>query len=125
MPNQDLVADFHRTYDQWSAVGQALATLAERLAFETVADVLAGTALIELHGEFNEDWLRTLRVQRVRSSTGEVLFDVAEGHDDRRVEDAIAKVNYEYLDLLLDLSGDLHMGNSAIEPELSGPVSWW
>ena len=120
MPNEDLVAEFKSTHDHWNALGQVLAPLAERLAIETVAEVLPGATVIELHGEFNEDWLRILRIHRVLSATGEVLFDVAEGHDDRRVEDAVDEVNYEYLDLLLDLTGDLYMGNSAIELELKG-----
>jgi len=29
-----------------------------------------------LYGEFHEDWLRTLRVRRVLSADGGVLFDV-------------------------------------------------
>lgn len=44
-----------------------------------------------------------------------VLFDVEKGHDDPRVEQAIDETNTEYLDLLLDLTGDLYMGASAIE----------
>ena len=119
MPNQDLATDFKRTRDQWNALGQALAPLAERLAVETVADALPAAQVIEVRGEFNEDWLRILRIERVLSAAGEVLFDVTAGHDDRRVEDAIDEVNYEYLDLLLDLTGDLHMGNSVIELELN------
>jgi hypothetical protein len=55
MPKQDLVAEFRRTLDRWNALGQALAPLAERLAFETVADVLPGAAVIEVRGEVNED----------------------------------------------------------------------
>ena len=47
-----------------------------------------------------------------------MLFDVAEVHDDRRVEDAIDEVYHEYLDLLLDLTGDTFMGFSTIELEL-------
>lgn len=58
------------THDQWNALGQALAPLAEHLAIETVSDVLPDATLIELHGEFNEDWLRTLRIRRVLSATG-------------------------------------------------------
>lgn len=115
MPNQDLIAAFRDSFDQWNAIGQSLASLAERLAFATVAEVLPGAAVIELHGEVNEDWLRILRVRRVRADGGEVLFDVAEGHDDRRVEEAIDEVNFEYLDLLLDLTGDLHIGSTTIE----------
>ena len=43
-----------------------------------------------------------------------MLFDIAEGHDDPRVEAAVDEANYEHLDLLLDLTGDLHMGRSSI-----------
>jgi hypothetical protein len=86
MPNPDLTAEFERTRDQWDALGQALAPLAEKLAVNTVADVLPGTKVIEVRGETNEDWLRILRIQRVLSAGGAVLFDVAEGHDDRRAK---------------------------------------
>lgn len=119
MSNQNLVAEFRTTRNQWDALGQALAPLAEQLAFETVAGVLPGAAVIEVRGEINEDWLRILRIQRVVSGEGDVLFDVAEGHEDRRVEDAIDEANAEYLDLLLDLTGDLYMGNHTLEPELN------
>lgn len=50
------------------------------------------------------------------SADGGVLFDVDEGHDDPRVEAAIDEVSTEYLDLLLDLTGDTYMGASVIEP---------
>lgn len=119
MPSPDLVAGFKLTRDQWDALGQTLAPLAERLAVETVADALPGAKVIEVRGEINEDWLRILRIQRVLSATGEVLFDATEGHNERRVEDAVDETNAEYLDLLLDLTGDVCMGNSAIELELS------
>ncbi|KAA0232296.1 MAG: hypothetical protein JJLCMIEE_03549 [Acidimicrobiales bacterium] len=119
MKNQDLVANFRRTRDQWDALGLALVPLAEQLAFQAVADVLPGAAVIEVRGEINDDWLRILRIQRVLSGEGDVLFDVAEGHDDRRAEDAIDEANAEYLDLLLDLTGDLYMGNHTLEPVLN------
>jgi hypothetical protein len=115
MPSPDLIAEFTRTRDQWDALGQALAPLAEQLAVETVADALPGAKAIEVRGEINEDWLRILRIQRVLSVTGEVLFDATEGHNERRVEDAVDEANAEYLDLLLDLTGDAYMGNRAIE----------
>lgn len=118
MPNQDLAAEFKLTHDRWNALGQQLAPLAQRLAIETVADVLPEAKVVEVRGEINEDWLRILRIQRVLSTTGAVLFDVAEGHVERRVEDAIDEANADYLDLLLDLTGDLYMGNSAFELEL-------
>ena len=76
--------------------------------------VLPGASVIEVHGEFNEDWLRTLRIRRVLTADGTVLFDVEEGHEDPQVETAIDEVNTEYLDLLLDLTGDTYMGASAI-----------
>ena len=115
MPDQALVAEYRRSRQQWDALGVALAPLAERLAFETVAGILPETASIEVRGEINEDWLRILRIQRVLSDSGEVLFEVGEGHPDRNVEDAIDEANAEYLDLLLDLTGDALMGPGTIE----------
>lgn len=115
MVNPESVAEFSRVLDEWKALGRRLSELAERLAIETLVDVLPGASVVEVYGEFNEDWLRTLRVRRVLSSDGPVLFDVEEGHDDPQVEAAIDEVNSEYLDLLLDLTGDTYMGVSAIE----------
>lgn len=114
MPDADLIAEFRKQRDEWDGLGQMLAATAERLAIETIVDALPNAATVELFGEFNEDWLRILRIRQVRSSTAEVLFDVAEGHDDPRVEAAVDEANFEYLDLLLDLTGDLHMGRSSI-----------
>lgn len=65
--------------------------------------------------EFNEDCVGTLRVRRVHSADGTVLFDVEDGHDDPRVEAAIDEVNADYLDLLLDLTGDTCTGASLVE----------
>jgi hypothetical protein len=110
----ELEAEFSRALEEWQTLGRTLADLTERLAIETLADVLPGASMVEVHGAFNEDWLRTLRVRRVLAADSSVLFDVEEGHDDPRVEAAIDEVNSEYLDLLLDLTGDTYMGASSI-----------
>ncbi len=115
MVDPELEAEFNRVLNEWQRLGSTLAELAERLAIETIVDVLPGASAVEVHGEFNEDWLRTLRVRRVLAADGGVLFDVEQGHDDPRVEHAIDEVNCEYLDLLLDLTGDTYMGSAAIE----------
>ena len=107
-------AEFRRVLDEWQARGRTLAELSERLAIETLVDALPGASVVEVRGEFNEDWLRTLRIRRVLTADGTVLFDVEEGHDDPRVEATIDEVNTEYLDLLLDLTGDAYMGASEI-----------
>lgn len=111
----ELEAEFSRVLEEWQSLGRTLADLTEQLAIETLVDVLPGAALVEVHGEFNEDWLRTLCVRRVLTADGTVLFDVEQGHDDPQVEAAIDEVNTEYLDLLLDLTGDAFMGASAVE----------
>lgn len=114
MVDPELEAEFSRVLEEWQALGRTLADLTERLVIETLVDVLPGASVIEVHGEFNEDWLRTLRIRRVLTADGTVLFDVEEGHEDPQVETAIDEVNTEYLDLLLDLTGDTYMGASAI-----------
>jgi hypothetical protein len=48
------------------------------------------------------------------TASGEVLFDASQGHLDRAVEDAVDMVNVEYLDVLIDLTGDDHMGSVTI-----------
>ena len=63
----------------------------------------------------NEDWVPTLRVQRVLDARGSVLFDTREGHDDSAVEDAIDEVDIEYLDVLIELTGDDYMGRHTID----------
>lgn len=115
MVDPELEAEFSRVLDEWQALGRTLAELSERLALETLADLLPSTAVVEVHGEFNEDWLRTLRIRRVLSADGTALFDVEEGHEDPLVEAAIDEINSDYLDLLLDLTGDTFMGASTVE----------
>jgi predicted oxidoreductase len=62
----------------------------------------------------NEDSLRILRMQQVLDASGHVLYDTEVGHDDESVEMAIDEVNVEYLDLLLDLTGDEFMGSQIL-----------
>ncbi len=114
MVDPELEAQFGRVLSEWQALGATLAELAERLAVETLVDVLPGASVVEVYGDFNEGWQRTLRIRRVLAADGTVPFDVEEGHEDPQVETAIDEVNTEYLDLLLDLTGDTYMGASAI-----------
>ena len=115
MVDRELEGKFNRVLDEWQALSRTLAELCERLTTETLVDLLPGASVIELRGEVNEDLLRTLRVRRVLTGDGTVLFDAGEGHDDPQVESAVDEVNTEYLDLLLDLTGDTYMGRSAVE----------
>lgn len=115
MVDPELKAEFSRVLDEWQAFACSLGELSERLAVETLVNVLPGASVVEVHGEFNADELRTLRVRRVLAADGVVLFDAEEGHEQAWVEEAVDEVNSEYLDLLLDLTGDTFMGASAIQ----------
>lgn len=115
MVDPELEVEFSRVLGEWQVLGRTLAELAERLALETLAGVLPGASVLKVHGAFNEDWLRTLRVRHVLAADGTVLFDVEQGHNDPLVEAAIDDVNTEFLDVLLDLTGDAYMGPTAIE----------
>jgi GAF domain-containing protein len=97
------------------AAVDVLAPLAGRMAMAMVADVLPDAHTIDVHGEMNEDWLPILRIRRIRDADGRVLFDVSEGHEDPIVENAVDTANTEYLDLLVDLTGDEYLGNGTIE----------
>ncbi|MGH9116692.1 MAG: hypothetical protein ACRD0A_02080 [Acidimicrobiales bacterium] len=60
------------------------------------------------------DWVPTLRILRVIALEGRVLYDAAVVADDE-IEDMIDDVGIEYLDVLLDLTGDDYMGAQSIE----------
>ncbi len=114
MPDEELTVVFNQTRAERDRLGLVLAPLAERMATQTIIEVLPGAAALEVRGEINEDWIPVLRIRRVLGPAGLVLFGAAEGHDDPAVEDAIDLANIEYLDLLLDLTGDTYMGSHTI-----------
>ena len=73
-----------------------------------------GASVLETDGEMNEDWVFTLRIQRVLDAAGEVLYDVSAGHEDPEVEATVDEVGIDYLDLFLDLTGDEYLGRQTI-----------
>lgn len=80
------------------------------MAVETIRDRWPDANELELYGEYKSDWIPTLRMQRV------IALDVAcsvVADDD--VEDMVGEVGIEYLDVLLDLTGDDFMGTKSIE----------
>lgn len=115
MPDAHLVSDYDNAMRRHRAARDEVVPLLRRLALGTLADVLPGAATIEALGEVSEDWIPTLRIQRVLDTDGRVLFDVDRGHSDRAVEDAVDLVDVEYLDVLIDLSGDEYLGHILID----------
>lgn len=109
-----LRAAFDAVLARYTADAERLTELAERLAMAEVRAVLPGAAVVVVHGWMNEDWLKVLRIQRVRSVTEEILFDVEAGAD-AEIEDALHEIGTELLDLLVDLTGDTYMGTQEFE----------
>jgi len=115
MPNRSLIEAFKGASERHAAAVAELVPLLVEMALTTVAEVLPGAATLETEGEMNEDWLFTLRVQRVLDANGRSLYEIVDGHDDANVEETIDRVGFEYLDLLLDLTGDDYLGNKTIQ----------
>jgi hypothetical protein len=80
-----------------------------------VRDALPTAERLEVLGEMNEDWAWTLRIQRVIDADGAVLFDIKAGAADRDVEDLIDEVGVDYLDLLLEITGEDYFGRHEID----------
>lgn len=110
----ELIDSFSRARVAYEQSVRELIPLLTQISVETVADVLPGARELALNGEMNEDWLPILRIQRVLDTSGRVLFDVDVGHDGELVEERIDEVNAQYLDLLLDVTGDEFMGPKTI-----------
>lgn len=115
MVDAALFAEYSRTREQHEAASRALVPLVERMALESVAEVLPGTTALEVHGEVNEDWLPILRIQRVLDDKGAELFHADDAPRDGAIERAIDGANTEYLDLLIDLTGDEYMGTNTVQ----------
>ncbi len=122
MPSPSLIAAFDAAQQRHAAAVADLVPLLIEMALSTVAEALPGTTVLETEGEMNEDWLFTLRIQRVFDADGGVLYDIGVGHDDSEVETRIDEVGFEYLDLLLDLTGDDYLGRKTVSwPIGAGP----
>jgi hypothetical protein len=112
--SEALSQEYDRAHDEYRRAVTALVPLLVRMALESIAEVLPGAHRLEVLGEVNEDSMPTLRVQRALNGSGDVLFDVTIGDADRSVEARIDAVNVEYLDPLLDLTGDDYLGAKTI-----------
>jgi hypothetical protein len=105
-----LRAEFDEMLTVYQEQGAHLAALAERMVWRTLRAHFPSASTVQVEGWMNEDWLRVLRVRQVLDGNGVVLFDVVRGTDPN-LEEAIDEVGTEYLDLLLDLTGDAYMGH--------------
>jgi hypothetical protein len=87
-----------------------LVPLLREISMAELATVLPGATELVTRGEVNEDGLAVLRIEKVLDIHGEVLFDINIGHESRAVEDQVDAVGSEYLDQLVDLTGDEYFG---------------
>lgn len=122
MPNQSLIEAFDGARERHAAAVADLIPLLIEMALTTVADVLPSAEVLETEGEMNEDWLFTLRIQRVLDGNGRLLYQIAAGHGSSEIEQTIDEVGFDYLDLLLDLTGDEYLGRKRIA-RTSGAVT--
>ena len=76
--------------------------------------MLPGAASLEVLGETNEDGTDILRIQRVRDTTGDVLYDIEASHAERSIEARIDHVEAEYLDRLLDTTNGQYFGEHVL-----------
>jgi|SRR5581483_12367427 len=110
MADEQLMLTFERLVTTHRRLSEELAKVLWQVTLARIRDVLPTAEVIEVYGDFNEDGVPRLRIRRVLDRVGTVLFDVGEGHDDRRVEDTVDEVDIEYLDRLVELATAEHMG---------------
>ena len=114
MPSPELIAAFDAANERHTTAVAELVPLLVEMALASIAEVLPGASVLETDGEMNEEWVFTLRIQRVLDAGGDVLYDVSPGHEDPEVEAAIDEVGVDYLDLLLDLTDDEYLGRKTL-----------
>lgn len=114
MPSSSLVDAFSTAQERHAAATADLVLLLTEMALATIVEVLPGAVALETEGEMNEDGLSTLRIRRVLDENGVGLYDTRIGDDDHHVEEIIDKIGCNYLDLLLDLTGDDYLGYETV-----------
>lgn len=114
MPSDELIDRYRQAREQLSAAFEQLVPILQEIAIATVRAALPGARRLEVFGEMNEDWAWTLRIQRVLDADGAVLFELAPGVDDD-LADLIHEVGTEYLDQLLEITGEDCFGHKEIE----------
>lgn len=115
MPTPEIMSDSRAARERYAAATVELEEQLVRMALATLAEVLPGAESIDAVGSCDEDLNSTLRIQRVRSVEGAVLFDVDRGHPTRAVEDAVDRVDIEYLDVLIAIAADRYTGTVTID----------
>jgi len=113
VPADELIERHRDALAAFSAAVDRLVPVLEEIALAAVCDVLPTAHRLEVLGEMNEDWAWTLRIQRVFDADDRVLFDVALGAD-ADLEDHLHEVGIDYLDLLLDVTGEDYYGTHEI-----------
>jgi hypothetical protein len=98
------------------AVG-ALVPLLRGMAVAELVRVFPGASQLVTFGEVNEDAVPILRIQRVLDADGDVLFDAESAEATPDVEDQVDRIGYEYLDRLLEVTGDDYYGQQTWSAE--------
>lgn len=99
MPADELIERHRGALAAFSAAVDRLVPVLEEMALAAVRDALPTAHRLEVLGEMTEDWAWTLRIQRV--------FDAD-------LEDHLHEVGVDYLDLLLDVTGEDYFGTTVI-----------
>lgn len=113
-PDYDLRSRYRDGLDRHSRLGRELVELLPAVSIDLLREVLPRTAAVEVYGEMNEDWLTVVRVERVLSPDGDILFNTTTGHPDRAVEDLIDRIDTEFLDHLVHLAPDAYLGHHTL-----------
>jgi hypothetical protein len=101
--------------DALDADGEAaLVPLLKRMAVATVRGRWPDAKELELHGEYDADWIPDSGFSALSPSTVTCCTTERRFADDG-VDRMIDEVGREYLDLLLDLTGDDFIGEQSIE----------
>ncbi len=114
MADEELMLTCERMVTEHRLLSEELAEVLRRVALARIRDVLPTADVIEVYGDFNEDLVSRLRIRRVVDGVGGVLFDVREGHDDRRVEEMVDEVDIEYLGRLAAVTYGAYSGRSEV-----------
>ena len=65
VPKSEVEVEYSQAVRTYRAAHSRLLVLVRRMAMETLGDVMPGVSTVIALGEFREDWIPTLRIQRL------------------------------------------------------------
>lgn len=113
MPTGTTIYAHSQTREAYYRARNEYALTLERMAAEAILELFEKADSVVLQGEDSYDSGPILRIQRILDNAENVLWDVEDPDED--FEDQLSEIEHEFLDALIDITGDDWYGENSLD----------